>query len=80
MKKLALLFTLATIATASAENIYDGTGPMMDAKSWSNATLPTPDAMGIVKNAKGGSGDLWSNLGVLQTGGIFVDYPLCQCE
>jgi len=75
MKKLALLITLATIGTASAENIYDGTGPLSDAVNWSDAMLPTPDAMGVVKTANGAaSGNVWNNLGVLQKGGSLVDY------
>ena len=74
MKKLALLFTLATIGTASAENIYDGTGSLRDASNWSDATLPTPKAMGIVKSAKGSIGTSWDKLGVRQTGGLFSDY------
>ena len=75
MKKIALLFTLATIATASAENVYDGTGPLSDMINWSDATLPTPDAMGIVKKANGGSsGNIWNKLGVRQTGGSLVDF------
>jgi hypothetical protein len=75
MKKLTLLFTLATIGTASAENIYDGTGSLSDAVNWSEATLPTPDAMGVVKTAnRAASGNFWNNLGVLQKGGTLVDY------
>jgi hypothetical protein len=75
MKTLALLITLATIGTASAENVYDGTGPLSDAKNWSDATLPTPDAMGVVKTANGGSsGNVWDKLGVRQTGGSLVDF------
>ena len=75
MKKLALLFTLATIGTAWAENIYDSTGPLSDAINWSEATLPTPDAMGVVKKTNGGSsGNVWDKLGVRQTGGSLVDF------
>tara|TARA_B110000093_G_scaffold94680_1_gene102149 strand:+ start:6393 stop:7130 length:738 start_codon:yes stop_codon:yes gene_type:complete len=75
MKKLVLLFTLASIGTASAENIYDGTGPLSDAVNWSDATLPTPYAVGVVKTVNGAaSGNVWDHLGVLQTGGTLVDY------
>ena len=73
MKKLALLFTLVTIGTASAENIYDGTGQLVDAVNWSDATLPTPDAMGTVNKANGSAtGYFFKKLGIRQTGGSLV--------
>jgi hypothetical protein len=75
MKTLALLGTLLVMGTASAENTYDGTGPLSDAKNWSEGTLPTPKAMGMVRSTNNGaSGDFWNALGVKQMSGLLVDF------